>query len=54
MPKRLLLPVIEEAERIRTREVPAEKEYAEGVDPKRIQAKYGVARGEEAMAGVRR
>ena len=43
VPQRLILPVLEEAEEIRVQEEGAEKEYAAGEDPEKVQEKYGAA-----------
>jgi len=43
IPQRLILPVLESAEKTNAREELAEKEYAAGKDPKEVMEKYGVA-----------
>jgi regulator of RNase E activity RraA len=43
VPQRLILPVLEKAEEICRREDLAEKDYAAGEDPRKVQEKYGVA-----------
>lgn len=43
VPKRLTMPVLERAEQIRLKEIPAEKEYAAGTDPDVVIRKYGAA-----------
>ncbi len=43
IPKRLILPVLQQAEATRGKEVHAEKAYAAGKDPDKVMQKYGAA-----------
>jgi regulator of RNase E activity RraA len=43
VPRRLIMPVLEKAEATHQREILAEKDYAAGIEPDKVKAKYGVA-----------
>jgi regulator of RNase E activity RraA len=43
IPRRLIMPALLQAEKTRSNEIKAEKEYAAGADPDKVAKKYGVA-----------